>query len=102
MYTKAALPPMNIVECDSNDLARSEPVCSDEEQHGVVAKSDCRGRVDGLQKRVHLIPWESAGQLLEPIKPRSIDLAIQSNGNPAVNSEKAQEPTHSSDIVLQA
>ena len=84
MDSQTALPPTDVVEADGNDLAGAQSVGSDQQKHRVVTQPHGRRRVDGSQKCTNCLPREGTWQLLEPVKPRGVDLAIQPGGSPTV------------------
>src|SRR6266481_4654093 len=76
--SQAALSPANIIERHGHHLTDAQSVCSNQQDHRVVAQSHRRGSVDGSQKGADRLPGESAWQLLELVKARRINLAGQS------------------------
>src|ERR1700678_4169138 len=102
MDSQAALTPTNIVEAHGNDFTGAEPVGSNQQEHCVIAQSHCGFLVDALQKPCDCVPGKSARQLLKPVQPGSIDLAIQAGTHPAVGGKEPKQPADGSDLVLQA
>ena|ERR1700726_555919 len=102
MDSQTALTPTNIVEAQGNDLTGAEPVGSDQQEHCIIAQSHCGLLVDALQKLCDCVPGKSARQLLKPVQPGSIDLAVQSRTHPAVGGKEPKQATNGGDLVLQA
>ena len=101
MDSQDALPPTDVVKADGNDLAGAQPIGGDQQKHRIVTKAHGRRRVDGSAVATYCFPREGTRELLKPVKPRRVDLAIQSGGSPAICCEKAKEATQGSDVVLE-
>ena len=102
MDSQPALSPADVVQTDGNDFAGAESVGGDQQKHRVVAQPHRGLPVDAFQQRRYGVPRESARQLLKPVKPRSVDLAIQPGTYPAIRREKPKQPANGGDLMLQA
>src|SRR6202163_2134592 len=101
MDSQAALPPADVVQAEGDDLTGAESIGGDQQKHRVIAQSHFGLPVDGFQKRCYGVPRESAGQLFKPVKPGSIDLAIQSGTHSAICREKPKQPSNGGNLMLQ-
>ena len=102
MDSQAALPPTNIVEAHGHDLTSAKPISSDQKEHCVVAQSHRGLLIDAFQKRCYSVPGQGARQLLKPVQPGSVDLAIESRSHSAICREEPKQAANAGDLMLQA
>src|SRR3979490_173146 len=101
MDPQAALSPTDVVQADGDDLTGAESLGGEQKKQRVIGQSHVGLPVDAFQKRCYGVPRESAGQLFKPVKPRSIDLAIQSSTHSAICREKPKQPSNGGNLMLQ-